>query len=252
MADGGGTDDRLLGGRVRLRQPARGLRTAVDAVLLAAAVPARAGECVLDVGTGVGPAALCLALRINRISVTGLEADPATADLARANVLANDLAARVRILTGDLLAAPEALAGGSFHHVMANPPHLTADRARLSPHPDRVRASIEGAADLAAWVAFATRMAGSRGTVTLIHRADRLDHVLAALARGCGDIRIFPLWPGAGGRPAKRVIVSGRRGSRGPVRLLPGLVLHDAAGGYTTAAEAVLRGGAALSLDEAP
>src|SRR5512139_3877326 len=69
------TDDRLLGGRVRLQQPASGFRAAIDPVLLAAAVPAGEGDIVLDVGCGTGAAALCLATRVEAAHVTGIEAD---------------------------------------------------------------------------------------------------------------------------------------------------------------------------------
>jgi hypothetical protein len=59
---------------------------------------------------------------------------------------------------------------------------------------------------------------------------------------------VFPLWPAADGRPAKRVLIQGRKGARGPLRLVPGLVLHERDGGFSAAAQAVLRDGLALDL----
>jgi tRNA1(Val) A37 N6-methylase TrmN6 len=68
----------------------------------------------------------------------------------------------------------------------------------------------------------------------------------ALRAAGCGSQRLLPLWPHAG-EPAKRVLLLARKGGRGPGVVLPGLVLHNADGGYTPAADAVLRGGAGLA-----
>ncbi len=79
------TEDALLDGRVRLRQPVAGYRAATDPVLLAAACPARAGESALDLGCGAGAAALCLAARVAGMDLHGLEVQPAYAALAREN-----------------------------------------------------------------------------------------------------------------------------------------------------------------------
>jgi tRNA1(Val) A37 N6-methylase TrmN6 len=133
---------------------------------------------------------------------------------------------------------------------MANPPFLEAARATASPDPARAAANVEGEAGLAAWVRFALVMVRAKGTVTFIHRADRIADLLAQLGGRAGDIVIFPLWPG-GGRAARRIIVRARKASNAPTRLLPGLVLHDEGGRYTAAAAVVLRDGAALPLEEA-
>jgi len=244
------TEDALLGGRVRLRQPAAGYRVAIDPVLLAAAVPAAPDDSVLDVGCGVGAAALCLAARVPGVRVAGIDTQRDLVRLANDNILLNDLAARVSAMVGDLLRPPPRLEPGSFAHVMANPPFLERGQATPSPDPGKAEAQIEGEADFAAWVRFALAMLRAKGTVTFIHRADRLEHVLAQLAARAGDIAVFPLWPGAG-KPARRVIVRARKGVATPSRLLPGLVLHAADGRFTEAAEAVLRGGAPLALDAA-
>jgi tRNA1(Val) A37 N6-methylase TrmN6 len=245
------TEDRLLGGRVRLVQPAAGYRVAIDPVLLAAAVPARKGERVLDIGTGSGAAALCLAARVEGCRVLGLERDGTLARLARESVRLNAFDDSVEIVSGDLAHPPAVLAAGSFDRVMANPPFLEAGTAERRGSRARAAAHVEGAEGLDSWVAFALRMARPAGTATFIYRADRLDDLLAALHGQWGGIVVCPLWPKRG-RPAKRVIVQAVRGSRAPLILTPGLVLHAKSGAYTRDADAILSGGSALALVGVP
>ncbi|MFQ5958391.1 MAG: tRNA1(Val) (adenine(37)-N6)-methyltransferase [Alphaproteobacteria bacterium] len=243
------TEDALLGGRVRLRQPATGYRAAIDPVLLAAAVPAAAGETVLDVGAGAGAAALCLAARVEGCRVFGIEIQRDLVRLAGENAALNACAGRVDIMLGDLTRVPPRLAAGTFDHVMANPPFHEAGRTDPSPDPGKAAASVESAGGLADWVAFCLKMVRQHGSVTFVHRADRLDALLALLSPGAGAIVVFPLWPdAAGARPAKRVVVQARKGMATPLRLARGLALHADGGGYSARAEAILRDGAALEL----
>lgn len=244
------SDDTLLGGRVRLRQPVAGYRVAIDPALLAASVPAQEGETVLDIGCGSGAAALCLAVRVPGLRVIGIERERALVRLANDNVLLNALGGRVSAMVGDLLRPPPRLEPRTFAHVMANPPFLEPARATAPADPGKSTAKLEGEADLAAWVRFALAMVRAKGTLTFIHRADRIEQLLAQLSGKVGEIVIFPLWPGAA-KAARRVIVRARKGAATPTRLMPGLVLHEAGGAYSAAAEAVLRDGAALALDEA-
>ncbi len=240
------TEDLLLGGRVRLIQPAEGYRVAIDPVLLAAAVPAGPGERVLDLGSGTGAAALCLAVREPGCRVSGLERDLALVRMAQNSATLSGVAARVDFMVGDLLAPPPRLAPGSFHHAMANPPYLPPGGAP-SPQPGRAAAHVEGEAGLEEWVRAALTMVRPKGTITFIHRADRLDRLIAAFAGCASELVLFPLWPESG-RPAKRILLRARKSVSAPARLAPGLVLHAPGGGFTEAAEAVLRGGAGLIL----
>ncbi len=239
------TADHLLGGRIVLRQPADGYRAAVDPVLLAAAAPARDGRW-LDLGCGVGAVALCLASRLPACQVTGLEVQPALAELARHNVAENGLSGRIDIVTGDLLEPPTGLGEPAFQGVIANPPYLEPDQ---SPPPGQSKAiaNQEGVAGLADWIGFAHRAVAHKGWLAMIHRADRIDALCAALHPGFGDVRLLPVWPKRG-RPARRVIVLARKGVRSPATVLPGLVLHEEDGEFTSEADAVLRDGAALPL----
>ncbi len=235
------TEDRLLGGRVTIRQPKRGFRVAVDSVLLAAAVPAGDGDRVLDLGAGVGGAALMLAARVPGCRLVGLEIQPDLVGVARENVRLNGMEERVDMVEGDLARPPSCLAPGGFDHVMMNPPYHAPGRADAPADAGRAASRIEGAAGLDRWIAFAVRMLRRKGMLTLVHRSDRLADVLAALSGLAGGIVIFPLWPHRGG-PAKRIIVRAHPGDGSPLRLARGLVLHREGGGFTPEADRVLRG----------
>lgn len=239
------TEDRLLDGRVRLRQPAAGYRAAIDPVFLAAAVPEKAGR-VLDLGCGVGTAALCLLARLPEVRVTGLELQAPLAALARDNAALNGWTERFQVIEGDL-ANPRLLPEGGFDEVICNPPHHEAAMA-AAPDPTKARATHEAEASLDDWVAAALAQVRPKGAVTFIHRADRLDALLAALhTRAAGDIVVFPLWPKPG-QAARRVLVRARKGVRTPLTLAAGLVLHGADGRFTDEVERVLRDGAGLTL----
>jgi len=241
------SEDLLLGGRLRLRQPIHGYRVAIDPVLLAAAVPAVASDNVLDIGCGVGAASLCLAARVPECRITGIEAQMALVRLAVENIALNNFEGRVRAMAGDILRPPPRLEPGSFTQVMANPPYLEEGSATPPPNAGKAVAQIEGVANLTYWVRFALSMTRPHGGVTFIHRADRLDALLAQLSGRAGAITVLPLWPTVG-NPARRVIVHARKDIASPTRLLPGLVLHGVDGHFTKPAEAILRHGERLDL----
>lgn len=248
------TDDGFLGQRLQLLQPAKGYRAGIDAVLLAASIPARKGERVLEAGSGVGVASLCLASRVAGLDVCGLEVQEDLVRLARENARRNALQTRVTFVEGDIGMpvrdlVTQGLEPQSWDHVFANPPYHDPARNSASPDAGKAQAHLTLGSDLGDWVRFACTMVRPKGTVSFIHRADALSELLLALQGHVGGVEIFPLWP-ATGKPASRVILRGSRGSNAPLVLRPGLVLHGRDGHFTERAESILRHAAALLLDQ--
>ncbi len=246
----GTSDDAVLGGRLVLRQPLRGHRFGHDAILLAAATGARAGDHVVDLGAGVGAAGLALAKRIAGISVTLVDIDASLVGLARDNAARNGMADSVRALCLDVAAPPASfaaagLAAASADCVLMNPPFNALQNP--SPEPQRRVAHAAGAGTLDEWLRAASRLLRPSGVLTLIWRADGLAEVLAGLAADFGAVTLLPIFPKPGA-PAIRVLACAIKSSRAPLALLSGLVLADAVGKPTAEAEAVLRGGASLPL----
>ena len=241
------TEDWLLNGRVRFHQPTNGYRVAIDPILLAATVVARAGDRALELGCGTGAAALCLHHRVPDCQIVGLDNDAEMLALARQNALLNEAGNGINFVLGDVNTMPTQVAADPFDHVYSNPPYLPPGRAdgRRGGDPQRRAAHIESSANLPAWIEAMVGALKPKGRLTLVHRADRLDELLAALRCHAGEIVVFPLWPKSG-RTAKRVLVSARTGVATPLRISPGLVLHENSGVYTEAARAVLENGAPL------
>lgn len=230
----------LLGGRVRYAQPAVGHRSGLEPVLLAAATPARPGARVLEAGSGAGAALLCLAARVAGIVGLGLEQDPVLVALAAENAAANGFAA-LRFEVGDI---ESFCAEAPFDHAIANPPWHDA---RGTKGPDRAReVARRGRPGLiAAWVHAMAATLRPRGTLSLVVAAGVVPEAMVAMADcDVGSMRLIPFWPRAG-EAAKLSIVQGVRGGKAAMVLAPGLVLH-AGEGFTAAAEAVLREGAAI------
>ncbi len=252
------SEDAVLGGRLRLRQPLRGHRVGHDAILLAAATGGRAGEIAIDFGAGVGGAGLALAARVEGLDVILVEIDPALCQLAVDNARLNRLETRVRVLVADAedvqgLAAA-GLTPGSFQRVLMNPPFNDAWRQNVSPDPHRRLAHVATPALLPRWAATAAWLLKPQGVLTLIWRADGLPGVLSALAGEFGSVAVQPVLPSAQ-KPAIRVLVRAvkanqAKASRATPVDYPALILNDEQSEPTAAAEAVLRGGKTLAIAE--
>lgn len=241
--------DGFLGGKLQIIQPVQGYRAGADAVMLAAACPARPGERVLELGCGAGVAMLCLGWRVRDVVLTGLELQEPYAELARANAAANAIPAQ--IVTGDLAAMPSALRQISFDHVITNPPYFLG--GTLAPDQGRGTARHE-ALSLDLWIGAAMRRLKPKGWLTLIQRADRLGDVLAALTPVSGAISVLPI-AARPEREAGRIIVTARKGAGGALRLLAPLIMHEKpqhlqdAEDLSPRAQAILREGAAINCD---
>lgn len=240
------TEDRLLGGRIVLRQGQGGYRAGMDAALLAASCDAGAGARVLEAGCGAGGALLAAAARRLGAQFTGVERDPAAAALARHNIELNGLQGRVEVLDGDVSQRFSVLGLPAFDAVMSNPPFFDDPGALRAPAAAKQGAWMaEGG--LGVWTTFLLKAVREGGAITLIHRADRLADILALLAPKAGSFQIRPIQPHADA-PAKRVLVRALKTGKAPLQLLPALVLHPREGAkHTPEAEAILRGEAALT-----
>jgi tRNA1(Val) A37 N6-methylase TrmN6 len=252
LIDSDTTEDAFLGGQLRLRQPRAGHRAGHDAVLLAAATPARPGDRVVEFGAGIGAAGLAVARRVGAIDLVLIEIDERLAALARDNAASNAIVADVVVL--DVAAAAEAFAAKGFlpdsvDVVLMNPPFNDAARHRASPDKARLSAHMATPATLQNWIHASRRILKSGGVLVLIWRADGLAEVLAALARGFGSLSILPVH-GDAAKPAIRVLIRAIKGGRAPTRIQPALMLNDESAGPDKRVAEILGGKGILPLAE--
>jgi tRNA1(Val) A37 N6-methylase TrmN6 len=244
------TEDAFLGGALSILQPKSGYRAGIDPVLLAASLRAADGARVLDVGSGVGVAGLAAARRLPGIGVTLVEQDPYLAEIAHRNIAHNAMTQRAHVIAADvtrpLSTCPELQAlAESFDHVLANPPFMVKGRGTAAGDPIKAAANAMPDGDLDRWVRFAASMLRPGGTLTLIHRPEALDAILAALRSRFGGAAVVAIHPFKD-KPASRMLVQATKASRAALALLPSLILHNTDRSFRADIEAVLRHGAAL------
>ena len=243
------TIDGFLNGQVQAEQPEKGFRSGLDAVLLAAAVPAKPGQSVLELGSGAAVASLCLAARVQDLRITCVELQDNYADLARNNTKRNK--APIEVVNADIRDLPKAILSKSFDHVFCNPPYFRSGQI-TEPKDDNKSNAVREVAPLTTWIEVSTRRLVHGGFFTVIQRADRILDVVNGLDNRIGEIAIKPVCPRAG-RDANLFILRGRKGSRGPTRILAPLVLHGGSShsadgdDFTGEAAEILRCAAALS-----
>jgi tRNA1(Val) A37 N6-methylase TrmN6 len=247
-------ETQFLGGKVQLAQSETGHRAGTDAILLAATVSESFAGLVVDAGSASGAAGLCVAARAKDANLYFIEIDPSEADLARANILANRWQSRARVVEADLLAdfkAREAmgLTKADADLVITNPPYLAEGKTRPSPDSHRQRAHTMPEGGLERWLVACHAMLKPHGALSLIHRADALPEILEALEGRFGGVSILPVYPHQGA-PATRILIAAIKGSRAPLTLLTGLVLHEPDGGFTPRVEAIHRGDEGLYLKD--
>ncbi|MDG2406927.1 MAG: methyltransferase [Paracoccaceae bacterium] len=217
------TEDGFLGGQLRLMQPAAGYRAGVDPVFLAASIPAKPGQRVLELGCGVGTALLCLGHRVKGLALTGVELQPLYANCARRNAANNNIA--VQVVEADLLDLPSSIRQSRYHHVLANPPYFLRDQGTPSAEAGREIALGEQT-PLALWVQTAAKRLEPGGFATFIQRADRLDQMLSLMAQHFGSLQVLPFAPRLG-RDCHLVLVRGRKAGRAALRLHAPVILHQ-------------------------
>lgn len=235
------TEDQILGGRAMLLQPVAGFRAAIDPILLAATVPAETGDQVLDVGTGSGAAVIALLARIKNISATGMDVQPGLIAMGARSAVRNDFESHARFMDVDIARPSSTVDAMMFDHVMSNPPFLPADCGQRPKDLARALATIESTADLKTWIKFMNNHLRDRGTLSVIHRADRVPEILNALGGGYGDVKILECVSVDDGRPVKRAIVQAMKGVTSTEVIRGSLILHNTDGSYTDAAQAILR-----------
>jgi len=233
----------VLNKRIELFQPVDGFKTSIDAVLLAAACPARKDEGILDLGCGVGSASFCALKRVEGTTLTGIDILPDVIEIAQKNALLNKMEKRTHFRCMDI----RDFEGMTFEHVICNPPFLAAGEHTPSPSETKSMAIGFGEddMDLKDWVTCAFRSIKGQGSLSMIHRADMLDDIILAMGKRFGAIEIIPLWPKAG-EPAKRVIVRAYKHRKSPATIHAGITLHQENGDYTQDAENILRGMAGI------
>lgn len=231
----------VLNGAVKLRQIEGGFKTSIDAVLLAAACPAKNGQSVLDLGCGIGSAGLSLAARVEGIHLKGIDIQGDHVECAIENAALNEITAEfecadIRDYQGDL-----------FDHIICNPPYEDAGAHLVSPSDKNAtaRGHLEDDIAIDDWVKCAFNNLKSGGSLCIVHKAEACQKIIQALGKSFGATEIIPLWPKQG-KNARRVIIRTIKHRKSPSIIHHGLVLHESDGTYTKAADTILRDSNAL------
>ncbi|MEE3295482.1 MAG: methyltransferase [Pseudomonadota bacterium] len=243
------TKNKFLGGRLKVFQQKHGFRAGHDSVILASAIPAKEGEKCLELGIGCGVVSLCLSQRVKNLKIVGIENNAEVLNLTRRNISMNDMDTNITVIKGNLDRGIEdfpELKRQTFDHVFSNPPYYIENEI-VFPLDDSKKNAYTGNKDtLKVWLKIALTFVKSRGSVTFINHIKNFPEMLNIFTTTMGDVKITPIFSNRE-KPASRVIISGTRDSKKPIKLNNGLVLNNQDGKTPKEVDNILRNGTALN-----
>ena len=211
---------------------------ALDPILLADFTTVKPHDKVVDLGTGNGALPLLLWAKEPQAAFTGLEIMPNTADLAKRNVLFNNLAEHIRIVEGDIKEASLLLPKASFSLVVTNPPYAKKGSGRISPIPEVAAARTELHCTLEDVIRQAAALLNSDGRLAMVHRPDRLAEAIILMERyGVAPKRLRLVQPQQG-KPPNMFLLEGVLHGKSGLQILPALILQEN-GAYRREVEAI-------------
>ncbi len=244
------TDDTFLGEELSILQPKKGYRAGIDAVLLASTVVAGARQDldVIDLGAGVGVVGLAVATRLCRARVRMVEKQAPLVELAQRNIERNGMAGRITVEARDIVNdGTQGVPAAAFDHALANPPFYAPATVRVPPNTIKAGAHVMPAAALESWFRLMAHAVKPGGFMTMIHRVEALPELLRLADGRFGALEIQPIHAFAN-ESANRIMLRGTKGSRKPLRLLHGLVVHKSDRSYQPEIDSVLRSPTSLDV----
>jgi tRNA1(Val) A37 N6-methylase TrmN6 len=184
-----------------------------DAVLLANLATVVKGARVIDLGAGSGIIGIIIAAKRDVTEVIGLELQPELANMARRSAEYNNLGKKVRIIEGDIKAAPEILGREIYDLVVVNPPYAPAESGGESEKEHINICKREKKIKLEEIIVNAAKILKFGGRLCMIHKSNRLAEVIAlAMQNNLTPKRLICVHPKSD-RPADTVIVECKKGA---------------------------------------
>jgi tRNA1Val (adenine37-N6)-methyltransferase len=227
------TTDTFFGGKLRIKQEAEGYRFSIDAVLLAHHVSPRAGERLLDLGTGCGIIPLILAYRNPEITAIGIEIQNELADLAISNVNANQMRNRITVLHLDMRDLKPAMIDGPADVVVCNPPYRSQNSGRLNPDAQRAIARHELKVSLIDVLETARRVLRTDGRFLTIYPAQRVAELLFQMHLAGIEPKFMRAIHSRLEEKARLILIGGKKGAQTGMTIDPPLIIYAEEGGYS-------------------
>ncbi len=211
-------------------QPESGYRFSMDPVLLASHIHPMPHERILDIGCGCGVMPLILANNHLTVQVIGVEIQRELSAFAVTNINNNHLAHRITLLNEDIRHVFPADLGGAVDRIISNPPYKKASSGRINPDPQKAMARHDISLDLDTLFSCAARLLKPKGTITIVFPAGRLQDISDRMSAHAFGLECLKCIHTRKDRPAKRVLVSGKKNGKQPCRILPPLIIQDPPG----------------------
>ena len=209
--------------------PGGGFPLGMDSVLLADFARPGRGQGV-ELCCGSGAVSLLLLWRAPSLRMDCVELLSSSARCAGDNFAANGLAARARVINGDIRSHRRLLRAGEYSLAVCNPPYFPAGSGRSSPDPARALARSEAECTLSDVLDAASWALKSGGALALVHRPERLAEIFEGMrARSMEPKRLRLVQHTAASTPSL-ALVEGRRGGAPGLRVEPTLLLRDGDG----------------------